>query len=64
MLRVVVGVAVPLAAELHHPCAGLDVGAVRVVRHVRHAHERVVQSLARCYPPLLQEQDSQSQNQS
>ena len=41
-----VGTSTPLAAEFHHPGAGLDVCAVRVVGHVRHAHERMVQSFA------------------
>ena len=40
------GCVAPLAADLHHPGTGLDVGAVGVVSHVGHADERVVQSLA------------------
>jgi len=50
---VIVGVVASLAADLHHACARLDVGAVRVVRHVGHADERVVQGFAGCDPALL-----------
>ena len=40
------GCVAPLAADLHHPGTGLDVGAVGVVSQVGHADERVVQSHA------------------
>jgi hypothetical protein len=50
---VVVGVVASLAADFHHACAGLDVGAVRVIRHVRHADERVVQGFAGCDSTFL-----------
>ena len=40
-------------ADVHHVGRGLDVGAVRVVRHVRHGHEGVVERLAGGDPALL-----------
>ena len=53
LLLIVCGVA-SLATDLHHPGTRLDVGAMGVVGHVRHADERVVQSLAGCDATLLQ----------
>ena len=47
-----------LAAELHHPGAGLHVGTVRVVGHVSHAHERVVQSLVGSDSALLNDKET------
>ncbi len=51
---VVVCVVASLAADLHHACARLDVRAVRVIRHVGHADERVVQGFAGSDSPLLE----------
>ena len=53
LLLIVCGVA-SLATNLHHPGARLDVGAMSVVGHVRHADKWVVQSLAGCDATLLQ----------